>query len=471
MEGAGLRWSWLILAVLLIGALQGCGDGRTAPRLPSSVGVDPFVYDTITRTADAVEKVPKNPKGWAQLGELYYAHDYLDSARECFDVAVELSPEEPRIRYLRGVTRKQQGDDAGGLEDIEVALRVDKSTPHIRWRAALWYRDAGDIDRAERLATDAVKLSNGDRNSRRTLALVALEAGRPEEAIKLLRPIVKARPDDRETRSTLVRAWRMSGDLEAAEREAVLAGDVRPRYFDPWLDAVITRRTDMPFWIRRAQRIANKGDTESARKIHESVLKKWYPEAREVDFTEGVILIAEGRHAEAAVLFESLIDEHPDWSQAMTRGASAMLAAFRGDPDVDEQARILLERSQEIEPENDANRLMLVEILDRSGEYVAAGTLMEQVVASQPWILERRLKLANLQRLMGDPAAALVILDQAEEIFGPGLAVDLMRASVLLDLGRNDEAAAVISQAKSRSRRPIAEIRQLELRLQEASTP
>ena len=92
-------------------------------------------------------------------------------------------------------------------------------------------------------------------------------------------------------------------------------------------------------------------------------------------------------------------------------------------------------------------------------------------MVSQPWILERRLKLANLQRRAGDPAAALVILDQAEEIFGPGLTVDLMRASVLLDLGRNDEAAAVISQAKSRARRPIAEIRQLELRLQEASTP
>ena len=463
----------LILAILLISMTAGCGEGRTAPRLPSEVGVDPFVHDTITRTADAVEKAPRNPRAWAQLGELYYAHDYLESALECFDVAVELGPEDPRIRYLRAVIRKRLGDDTGAFEDIEETIRLDDSTPHVRWRAALWYRDGGNFERAERLATDAMQLSGGDRNSRRTLALIELEAGRARQAIRLLRPIVKARPDDRQTRTTLVRALRLSGDLPAAEREAVLAGDVRPDYFDPWLDAAVTRRTDLPFWIRRAQRIANQGDPETARTIQDSVLRKWYPEAREVDFTEGVILVSEGRHDEAAVHFEALVEEHPDWSQAMNRAAAAMLVDSGTDPDpeVDRRARSLLERSTVIEPGNHVARVLLVDILVRSDELDAAQPLMEEIVAAQGWMLEHRLKLARIQFERGDQEESLATLDDAIVIFGPVPPIDLARASILIDLGRLDEAATAIGRARSRPNVPQQQIRRLEDRLREASAP
>ena len=469
--GAARGCSGWIPAVLLALVVAGCGDERAVPRLVDGDGIDPLVLDTIARTADAVEKASGNPRGWAQLGELYYAHDYLDSALRCFDAAIELGPEDPKAWYLRGVVRKRQGDDRGAIEDIEAAIRLDTETPHVRWRAAHWYREAGDLERAERLATDAVKLSKGDRNSRRTLALVALEAGRPEQAIKLLQPIVRANPKDRETRSTLVRAWGMSGDQEAAEREAILAGDVKPNYFDPWLDAAITRRTDLPFWIRRAQRISRQGDPVSGRRILESVLKRWYPDAREVGYTEGVILMAEDRHAESAVLFESLVAVHPDWSQAMMMAAAAMIADGGGDPATDQRAAKLLQRSMEIEPNNDATRLMMVGILGRSGDLDRARGLMEALVESQGWVVQHRLELADLQRRSGDPEAALITLDQAQNVFGPSLGINLKRAAALLDLDRLDEAAAEITLARSRADRPLAEIRRLEIRLQKASLP
>ena len=330
---------FLALAVLV--AAAGCDRSPTAPRPDALEAGDPFVLDVIRRTADAVDRASANPKGWTQLGELYYAHDQFDSALECYDVAIELDPDDSRLRYLRAVCRRKIGDVEGAFEDVGVALAAGSVPSHVSWRAALWYLEAGDVDRAERLATDAMKRSRGDRNSRRVLARVAMEAGRPEEALELLRPILQKRPDDRETRASLVTALRMTGDLEAAAKQAILAGDARPTYFDPWLNAVVTRRTDLPFWIRRAQRAAREGDPEAARVILDTVLERWYPDARELRFTEGVILVEEGRHDEAAALYEELVADDPSWAQAMTQGASAILTTSMNEADRRSVARSL----------------------------------------------------------------------------------------------------------------------------------
>lgn len=473
-EGA-TRWARFLIGVVLASTAQtlvvGCEERPTAPRLSADAETDPFLADTVTRTADAVDQASGNPKGWFRLGEIYYAHDFFESALACFDVAVRLAPDDPRMRYVRAVTRDRLGDSAGALEDLDAALQADPSTPHLRWRGAHWYRDAGDLDRAETLAQAAMKLSNGDRNSRRTLALVVMEQGRPEAAVQLLTPILQRNPNDRETRSTLVQALRMTGDLESAEREAVKAGDVRPKYFDDWINEVITRRTDLPIWIRRSQRHAGQRDTVAARRILENVLKRWYPEAREVAFTEGVILGAEGRHAEAAELFETLIAEHPEWSQAMTRGAASILLDGRGSAEADVRARTLLERSLEIEPENVNVKLMLAEILDRSREFEAARALMTEVVAAQGWQVDRRVQLARLQEKAGDPEAALATLDAATAIFGPRPMITVERISALIGLDRLDEAKALIDELRRNGGAAIRRLPELEARLRKAQTP
>lgn len=460
-----------VLVLVVIGAVIGCDRGPMAPRPDSLEGGDPFVLDVIRRTADAVDRASANPKGWTQLGELYFAHDQFDSALECYGVAIELDPDDSRLRYLRAVCRKRIGDVDGAFEDVEIALSAGSVPAQISWRAALWYLEEGDVDRAERLATDAMKNSRGDRNSRRVLARVAMEAGRPEEALTLLGPIVRKRPDDRETRTSLVTALRMTGDLDAAARQAALAGDARPNYFDPWLDAVVTRRTDLPFWIRRAQRTARKGDPEAARIILETVLERWYPEARELRFTEGVILVEEGRHEEAAALFEELVAGDPSWAQAMMQGASAILATSMEDADRRSVAKSLLERCLVLEPARNPAKVMLSRILEREGDPAAARRLMEQVVASETWIPGHRNDLARLQRATGDPATALGTLDEATGVFGPRLGIELGRATVLIDLGRSAEAAAALARARKISRRPTPEILEIEARLAKESSP
>ena len=155
----------------------------------------------------------------------------------------------------------------------------------------------------------------------------------------------------------------------------------------------------------------------------------------------------------------------------MDRAAASILAERRDDPSADRRARAWLERSLEIEPENNASRSMLAGILERSGEYAAARRILEKNVAAKPWVLGERLRLAHLQRMQGDPNAALIGLDQARELFGPGIQIDLNRAAALLDLDRHDEALVCITQAKSKAKGPMKEIRELESRWRKASTP
>lgn len=461
-----------------VGLLHACDRGPAAPRPADPENGDPFVMDVMTRTADAVERAPRNPVGWATLGEIHHAHLAYGPALEAYDVSVGLDSSNPRVLYARALCRKELGDDAGGLEDLRAAMELDRATPHLRWRAALWAIESGDLDTAERWATDAFKLSRGDRDSRRVLARVNLQAGRPTEAIELLVPIVRKRPNDREVWAILAQAHRSAGDLEEAVRTSALAGAPRPMYTDDWNNAIATRRTDRAWWMRRAQRAANGGDPANGRVILDSVLAKWYPGDRETEFTRGVILVAEGDLDEASAVFGSLVEAHPDWAAARSRLAAVeMQQAGRlaeGSPDrvaLVSDAIGHLSRACEIEPEQAGSVQLLVSALAQSAELERAIELQQGLVRMETWQLGHRIALAGLQRTLGDPTAAIETIEEARTVFGSIPRLDVESARCLLELGRVDEASSLVDRAEANAGRELPGVGELRRRLEAEARP
>lgn len=456
-----------LLAAAVVGAViattpSGCGPAAPPAPIPRPADLaqaDPWVAHEIDAACEAVSAAPRDAARWAVLGDLYYAHDYFGLATDAYAVSLELDPTSPVVRYMLAVSRRADGDTAQALADLELAMSLDATTPHLRWRAAEWLIDTGDLDRAGSLAEEAVRLGPDDRTAIRMLARVRLEQGRPEETITLVAPLLAATPDDAEVRSLRGRALRATGRVDEAARDMLLAGDIQPTWFDDWINRVLIRRTDLAWWIRRIQRTANDGQPEVARAMLDT-LREWHPDAREVDFTEGVVLVNEGRLDEAIARFERLVESDPDWAAARIRVAATRLARADAITDViaalddREAAETTLVAAIENEPDNEDALALLAttrELLGRPAEAVAPRrTLVERV----PGDRGHRLRLARSLLSAGEPAAAIEALDAAVETLGPeGVPAMIVRVEALVSLDRRPDAARLVEMLRSRAPR------------------
>ena len=304
-----------------------------------------------------------------------------------------------------------------------------------------------------------MQLGPDDRNAVRMLSRVRLEQGRPDESIALLTPLLAESPDDPEIRSLRGRAARAAGRVDEAARDMLIAGTVQPTWFDDWINRVLIRRTDLAWWIRRIQRTANGGQTEPARTMLVE-LRRWHPDSREVDFTEGVVLVNERRLDDAVRLFQRLIDDDPDWAAARVRLAATLLARSDSTGDViaavDDRVRAesMLVAALENEPGNVDGLALLVAARDAMGRPGDAVEPLRTLVERVPGERRHRYRLARALVAAGEPVEAVAVLDAAIEALGPeGPPATVLRVEALMAAGRADEAAAVVAGFRDRTPR------------------
>lgn len=459
---AGAVFAAAIVGAVIVTAPSGCGPATPPAPIPRPADLaqaDPWVSHEIDVACEAVSASPRDAARWAVLGDLYYAHDYFGLATDAYAVSLELDPAQPVVRYMLAVTHHADGDTAQALAELEIAMSLDATTPHLRWRAAEWLIDAGDLDRAATMAEAAVTLGPDDRTAIRMLARVRLEQGRPDETIELVGPLLVATPDDPEVRSLRGRALRAAGRVDEAARDMLLAGDVQPTWFDEWINRVLVRRTDLAWWIRRIQRTANGGQPEVARTML-GRLREWHPDAREVDFTEGVVLVNEGRLDEAITGFERLVESDPDWAAARVRAAATRMARADVAADViaaldDRQAaEATLVAAIENEPDNEDALALLATARERLGRPGEAVEPRRRLVERVPGDRGHRLRLARTLLAAGDPAGAIAALDAAVETLGPeGVPAMIVRVEGLVALDRRQDAALLVDTFRSRASR------------------
>ena len=461
----GRTWSMcMVVATILIWSTSilgpaGCGPSTPATPVPRPADLsqaDPWVAHVIEDAVAKVESTPGDAEAWAILGDLYYAHDYFALATSAYDASLAIDPDRPVVWYMLAAARRADGDTPGALTAIDQAITRDARTPHLRWRAAEWLIDGGELEQAAARAEEGVQLGPDDRNAVRMLARVRLEQGRPDESIALLTPLLAESPDDPEIRSLRGRAARAAGRVDEAARDMLIAGTVQPTWFDDWINRVLIRRTDLAWWIRRIQRTANGGQTEPARTMLVE-LRRWHPDSREVDFTEGVVLVNERRLDDAVRLFQRLIDDDPDWAAARVRLAATLLARSDSTGDViaavDDRVRAesMLVAALENEPRNVDGLALLVSARDAMGRPGDAVEPLRTLVERVPGERRHRYRLARALVAAGEPVEAVAVLDAAIEALGPeGPPATVLRVEALMAAGRADEAAAVVAGFRDR---------------------
>jgi predicted Zn-dependent protease len=219
---------------------------------------------------------------------------------------------------------------------------------------------------------------------------------------------------------------------------------------------VLIRRTDLAWWIRRIQRTANGGRTEPAREML-AELRRWHPDAREVDFTEGVILVNERRLDDAVTLFGRLVEADPDWAAARIRAGATLLARADASADaiaaIDDRiaAEAMLVAALENEPDNADGLALLVAAREAMGRPADAVEPLRTLVERVPGERRHRYRLARALVAAGEPVEAVAVLDAAIEALGPeGPPATVLRVEALMAAGRADEAAAVVAGFRDR---------------------
>lgn len=283
--------------------------------------------------------------------------------------------------YLRG------GKSAKALGVLRP--NIDRGQPDVQSLnlAAQAHMQMGDIKQAELLFQQAVKLAPNDPKYKTALALTMLAKGQTESAFNELKTIAAGGQDtlaDMTLISALMRrqqwdeALRAIDGLERKQADKPTAANLRGR--------VLLARRDLP----------------GARKNFESALAK-DPAFLPAMASLAAIDVAESKPQQAEARYAAMLKVDPKLSQAYLALAQLKLSSGGGK----DEARQLIEKAVQADPNTPAPRLALVHQAIGQRDMKAAMTAAQAGVAAMPENVAMLDALGSIQLLTGESNQAI----------------------------------------------------------------
>jgi tetratricopeptide (TPR) repeat protein len=110
----------------------------------------------------AVEGLKKDKVVWTNLGAAYYHNHQIDLALKTLVTASALDPNDGEIRGLLGTVRRQKGDLAGAIADLEAATRLKPENAQFAANLGVAYVHAKRDDDAIKAYQKAIALAPND---------------------------------------------------------------------------------------------------------------------------------------------------------------------------------------------------------------------------------------------------------------------------------------------------------------------
>ncbi|MBT5656772.1 MAG: hypothetical protein HOI89_03205 [Phycisphaerae bacterium] len=410
---------WLLVSAVMAYGLVSCSDSATVPS-PDLSSADPLVADIVQRSMQRVRNKRGATAAWNDLGRACYANGYVSEAEEAFTQSLRIDANQPKAVYLRGMVRRDAFDLAGCLADFVVAMELDPQSAHLRWRAAWVAMENGNLPWAVELADAAMLLSPEDRNARRVRARLYLESDTPEKGVALLEPIRAANPADRDVLWLLTRLMRASGRAAEASELSAAAGTATPFYSDPWVQWAMEFKANPRMQSKRVLAMLAKGELGTARKALDR-FQAYYPDDPNGVLLEGMLLAASGKTVDAIQVFEQLAIDEPEWSAPWQQLGMLRLRVGAKGAAANPQARVaaIADLNQAIE--RDANlsaaRGMMARLHAMSREWGPAAEHFAVCVETDPLEQSHRTNLAVALFQLGRGDEAVAVLDQADVMF------------------------------------------------------
>jgi len=410
------------------------------PAPPPDLAIDADVLQAIGQAVDLARSRGDDPAARLRLALTYDANGFDALARRTYEQALALDPAPARTWYWLAHAAASGGDDEAALAHARRAAAIDPAYLPAQRQIGLWMLQRGDVGEAARLLGDLAARNPDDPSTRVAFARALIEQRDYASAAAHLEAAVRIVPTYLYARLLLGTAWRHLGRLDEAEAQLRQGAGAAPVYEDPWRDEVLTYRAGYAGNISESDRLLARGRIDDAVQRLQS-LRAAHPEDITVLSKLAEALERADRHDEALELLQRAILIDPDSVLTHLKLSRHYERRKRLDLATD-HARAAMRLS----PDYAAAHLQLGRLLALQGHLAeAADAYAEAVRLGKPEIPTLatlgRLQI-NLRRWTDADATFARILESEPA----SVTAQLMRSLTLAELGRLEEASALLRQ-------------------------
>jgi tetratricopeptide (TPR) repeat protein len=318
---------------------------------------------------------PPLAQSYVELGGLYARNGFNEAAAVAFYDASQISPEDARWYYLRGVVALALKQDSEAKSEFQSALDRDKVYVPISVRLAGTLVDLNDYAGARKVLEEARGNHPKDAILYSMLGDLAMKEKRYADAIASYNQALQREPKADGLYAKLADANAAKGNKKAADEARAKAGKAMPELADP-LVVNMYRQTLEP--LDQVRMLANTGNLAGARAKLAELLKANPNDVPTLTLAAG--LEAQTSNAAAARDYaDRALKAKPD--SAATHLMSGMVAEYAGD---DNKAYDEYRRAQKLDPKSADAWLMRGDAEMRRKRYGDAVDSYRGYVALQP---------------------------------------------------------------------------------------
>jgi tetratricopeptide (TPR) repeat protein len=418
----------VLVLMVYLATSSGCSSSPqfAAPPVPENYdALEPVVVDLIQKVLEQIDASDGDSEPMLRLCTIYQANDLEDLASICYQLVVDVEPDQAQAWYQLARLKAQAGDREGAVADMTQSIEAFPHYPPAYTRKARLLLEGGDAAAAKVVYEDALQIDPQNVTGRIGLVRVYIQQESSQEAVDLLNALLVDDPDNGYLYLLLGNALRQLGRMdEAAVELAKGTADTDFVRDDPWASDVLKYQMSFNARLQMAYRYQLDGQLEGAIALYERLYQE-NPEDVWVLCGLGQCYLAVNRPEDALAKLLEALEHNPDSFKVHFELSAAYHKMNRGA-----EAIRHVNRSLELQPES-------AKALARRGQILLTGKLYEEAIVS----FEKSLDYAtgemrsHIYSALGDCHARLGRWQGAVENYNEAVVLDNHDPRLLAMLG------------------------------------
>lgn len=401
-------------------AIRPAGTHQAFP-MPPIAAMEPVVRAQIEDAQRECRRILADPRLGARtsgqalgtLGKVYHAYELLTAARNCYEQALALDPENPAWAYLAAHTHLDAGETAHAVIWLRRSLELaPDDAPALLHLARCQLQAADDLEAAETLFTRVLTRNSsvGKAAAHFGLGRIAATRDRHSVAIEHFEQVLRLQPAASEASYAMGLSQRALGNLEQAASHLQAPRRSRVHFSDPVLEEMRALASGARVHMNRGNVLFTQGDLQGAAEAFREALRI-DPASVIAHSNLASLLVKSGHLDEGESHYRRALELDPEYGAAHFNLGT--VRARRGD---DAAAIQHYHRALALTPEDAALRFNLANALRRQGLFEDALDHYRYHLTREPANTDARLALALCLFATGQEAAAQESLEVSHRL-------------------------------------------------------